>query len=108
MIFHQMPQNAEAGAIAGTPTSAFKLLWGTLATALAVLYTAVLAPIAAIVAPFSHGFYTNSVVGRWWARMIIGTCGVKVELEGLQHIAGLKSFVLVTNHQSFFDIFAVL
>jgi len=103
-----MPQNAEAGAIAGAPTSVFKLLWGAFATLMGVLYTAVFASLGAIVAPLSHGFYTNSVCGRWWAWLIIATCGVKVELEGLENIAGLKSFVLVTNHQSFFDIFAVL
>ena len=43
-----------------------------------------------------------------WARMIIRTCGIKVEIEGLEHLRGLKSYILVANHQSFFDIFAVL
>src|SRR5260370_10750887 len=42
-----------------------------------------------------------------WGRAIINTCGVKVRMEGLENIAGLKSFVAVANHQSFFDIFAL-
>jgi len=103
-----MRPNAEASAIPGAPPGAFKFVWGVFGTVMGVLYTAVAAPLAALLAPFSHGFYSNSWVGRWWAWLIIMTCGVKVELEGLHNIAGLKSFVLVTNHQSFFDIFAVL
>ena len=30
-----------------------------------------------------------------------------MEIEGLENLAGLKSYVLVTNHQSFFDTFAI-
>jgi len=102
-----MRPDAEAPAVAGAPIAALKFLWGVAATVMAVLYTAVCAPIAAVVAPFAHGFYTNWL-GRLWARLIIWTSGVTVELEGLENIADLKSFVLVTNHQSFFDIFAVM
>jgi len=102
-----MGHNADAPAIASAPIAALKFLWGVVATLMAVLYTAVLAPTAAAVAPFAYGFYTNWI-GRIWARLIIWTCGVTVELEGLDNIADLKSFVLVTNHKSFFDIFATM
>jgi 1-acyl-sn-glycerol-3-phosphate acyltransferase len=47
-----------------------------------------------------------TLVTRAWGRGIIGVCGIKVEIEGLENLAGLKSYVLVANHQSFFDIFA--
>ncbi|MGD0074681.1 MAG: lysophospholipid acyltransferase family protein [Candidatus Binataceae bacterium] len=102
-----MGQNVEAPAVAGAPLAALKFAWGVAATVMAVLYTAVCAPIAAAVAPFAHGDYTNWV-GRLWARLIIWTSGVTVELEGLENIAALNGFVLVTNHQSAFDIFAVI
>ncbi len=89
------------------PVRMFKLAWGALATALGVLYTVILAPAAAIGARLGLHAAVSSV-SRWWAWMIIRTCGVKVEIEGLEHVAGLKSYILVCNHQSFFDIFAVL
>ncbi len=89
------------------PMRIFKLAWGATATVLSVLYTFLLAPWAALGARL--GFYRQvSALSRWWAWMIIRTCGIKVEIEGLEHIAGLKSYILVCNHQSFFDIFAVL
>ncbi len=48
------------------------------------------------------------MLSRLWAGLIIRTCGIKVEIEGLENLRGLKSYVLVANHQSFFDIFAVV
>lgn len=95
----------------GLPTPApvrfFKLAWGVVGMLLSVLYTIILALPAAIGAGL--GFYkTTSAISRFWARMIIRTCGIKVEIEGLENVRGLKSYVLVANHQSFFDIFAIL
>src|ERR1700681_4064953 len=88
------------------PIRLLKLLWGATATALSVLYTVVLGLCAAIGARL--GFYKlTSSISRLWARLIICTCGIKVEIEGLENLRGLKSYVLVANHQSFFDIFAV-
>ena len=39
---------------------------------------------------------------------IIRTAGIKVELDGVENIENLPSFVLVANHQSMFDIMALL
>ncbi len=82
-------------------------LWGFAATILAVLYTAVFAPAAALGAAVGKPEVVG-VLGRIWARFIVRTCGVKVEIVGVEKIARLKSYVLVANHKSFFDIFAVL
>ena len=48
----------------------------------------------------------STLVTRAWGRGIITVSGIKVKIEGLENLAGLKSYVLVSNHQSFFDIFA--
>jgi 1-acyl-sn-glycerol-3-phosphate acyltransferase len=40
--------------------------------------------------------------------VIIRTAGVKVQFEGLENIDQLGSFILVANHQSMFDIMALL
>jgi 1-acyl-sn-glycerol-3-phosphate acyltransferase len=91
---------------ANRPMRAFKFVWGVAATLLAVLYTAVLAPCTALAAAFNHGHMVTHIT-RLWARLIIRTCGVKVEIQGLENLEGLGQYVLVANHKSFFDIFAV-
>ena len=85
----------------------FNLAWGLVATILSVLWTAPCAIAAAIAATMGKQ-HAVTVISRVWARVIIGLCGIKVQIDGLDNIADLKSFVLVTNHQSFFDIFAVI
>jgi 1-acyl-sn-glycerol-3-phosphate acyltransferase len=47
-------------------------------------------------------------IGRLWGWLIIKTCGIKVDYVGLEKILPLDSFVMVANHQSFFDIFALI
>ena len=92
---------------AAAPVRFLKLIWGTAATILSVLYTVAIAPTAAALAAL--GMHRSvSTLSRLWGWLIILTCGIKVEIEGLEHLRGLKSYVLVTNHQSFFDIFAIL
>jgi len=83
-----------------------KWLWGAAATGLCVLITVVLAPCAAILAGIGRP-HAVTWISRLWGRLLIATCGVTVELEGLENLDRLPAFVLVSNHQSFFDIFAV-
>jgi 1-acyl-sn-glycerol-3-phosphate acyltransferase len=83
-----------------------EFVWGAAATALAVFYTAALAPFAALLGVLGYP-HLASPISRLWGWLILKTSGVKVDIEGLEHLAGLKSYVLVCNHQSFFDIFAI-
>src|SRR6266403_6351308 len=83
-----------------------EFIWGAAATALAVFYTAALAPCAALVSLLGYP-HLATPISRLWGWLIVHTSGVKVEIDGLEHLAGLKSYVLVCNHQSFFDIFAI-
>src|SRR5579872_1508385 len=101
-----MANHVEAGRLPNSITI-WKSIWGAFGTAMGVLYTVVLGPCAAITARLGFHKLTSSI-SRLWAWLIIRTCGVKVEIEGLENLRGLRSYVLVTNHQSFFDIFAVL
>jgi 1-acyl-sn-glycerol-3-phosphate acyltransferase len=43
-----------------------------------------------------------------WAKMILRVCGVKVEVRGLENVGKQGPYVYMTNHQSYFDIFALL
>jgi len=45
----------------------------------------------------------HRVAGRW-ARSILWVTGVKVEIEGLEHLDPAGSYILMPNHQSHFDI----
>jgi len=43
-----------------------------------------------------------------WAKMILRVCGVKVTVVGLENVEKEVPYVYMTNHQSYFDIFALL
>jgi 1-acyl-sn-glycerol-3-phosphate acyltransferase len=90
---------------AAAPRGIFNLAWGVVATTLAAIWTMLCAICAAISALLNQPHWVT-VVTRAWGRGIIAVCGIKVEIEGLENLAPLKSYVLVANHQSFFDIFA--
>jgi len=45
---------------------------------------------------------------RLWGNVNLWAAGVKVEVHGLERIDAASSFVYAANHQSWFDIFAIL
>ncbi len=103
-----MAVRADARDVAGAPRPGpLNRGWGAVAVLLCVLYTAVLATLAALTAPFHDG-HAVSYIGRLWAWLIIRTCGVRVEIEGREQLEALGPCVMVSNHQSMFDIFAIL
>jgi 1-acyl-sn-glycerol-3-phosphate acyltransferase len=84
-----------------------EFIWGIIATGLSLLYTAILIWPATIASVFSDG-HRCSPIFKLWAWLIFRTFGVSVELTGMENLEGVSSFVLVSNHQSLFDILAVL
>jgi 1-acyl-sn-glycerol-3-phosphate acyltransferase len=102
-----MADQIEASSLpAAASRGPISLVWGTIATLLSVLYTSILGPCAAIAATMKWP-HAVTLLSRLWGRLIVRTCGVRLEIEGLENLAGLKSCILVSNHQSFFDIFAI-
>ena len=81
-------------------------LWGIIATGLSLLYTAILTWLAAFASLFADGHFCSPIF-RMWAWLIFRTFGMSVELVGMENLQGVSSFVLVSNHQSMFDIPAV-
>ena len=47
-------------------------------------------------------------LGRIWARCILAVCGIHVDVVGVDHVDANRSYVIVSNHLSNFDIFATL
>lgn len=54
----------------------------------------------------------GSVVHRFcavpWAKVILKVCDVKLKVQGLENIAKDVPYIYMSNHQSYFDIFALL
>jgi len=49
-------------------------------------------------------FYTAAP----WAKVILWVCGIKVYVKGLDNVESHEPRIYLTNHQSYFDIFALL
>ncbi len=80
--------------------------WGVVATILSVLYTALLLIPAWSSTRLGRGHWVTPIT-RLWTWLIFRTCWIRDEIEGLEHLRGLDSFILVANHKSLVDILAI-
>lgn len=96
---HAIPPAAKVG-----PLHALR---SVIATILSVLYTVIFAFPSAFASFFNHGHAATPII-RAWAWCILRTCGVRVELEGLENLRAAGGCVLVANHKSLFDILSVI
>ena len=79
------------------------LLWISI-----VVSTIGLSTLAFITFPFDR---TGNIVhhyARWWAKIQLLASGVRVKVKGLEHLDREKPFIYMANHQSSYDIFALL
>src|SRR5580658_4371328 len=100
-------QSESSGALRVSFTRLRRAVWGVIATTLSLLYTIVLAPLGAF-AVVARRHRMLARLAWFWSWLIVRTCGVTVRFEGLENLGGFESCVLVANHQSFFDVFAIL
>ncbi|MFH1624216.1 MAG: lysophospholipid acyltransferase family protein [Pseudomonadota bacterium] len=63
--------------------------------------------VAVLVLPFNRGGKAIHLIGRIWGRLNLATSGVKLETRGLENIIKERPQVLMSNHQSIYDIFAL-
>ena len=50
-----------------------------------------------------HNFLHNNI--HWWSRFLLWTfCGVRLEVEGLEHIDKNRAYIIISNHRSYTDI----
>lgn len=68
------------------------------------LYTILLGCISLVISLFDPSGERQQKVARLWSRMILGTVGAKVQVEGLDKIDTSKPQVYVVNHLSALDI----
>ncbi len=80
-----------------------------LLNAFIALYTVVVIIAVLCVAPFDgSGRLIHRYCARPWGRVIIWASGVRVNVSGLENIDASQPRIYMTNHQSIFDIFALL
>ena len=70
--------------------------------------TCILGTLAILISLFDASGNSSHVVARIWGRIQLGMTGTRVTISGLENIDPRQSYILTSNHQSFFDIFAFL
>jgi 1-acyl-sn-glycerol-3-phosphate acyltransferase len=70
--------------------------------------TFMLGLIAVFLSLFDSSGNLPHLVARLWGRIQIRTTGTRVTMRGLEYLDPRRSYILVSNHQSFFDIFSLL
>jgi 1-acyl-sn-glycerol-3-phosphate acyltransferase len=73
---------------------------------LIALYTVFWGALATVAAPFSGEAIVW--IARHWLGWSFATCGIRVEAEGLEHVAATKAALYMSNHQSVLDIGAIV
>jgi 1-acyl-sn-glycerol-3-phosphate acyltransferase len=75
------------------------------------VYTVVLGALSIASSFFDKRGYFGHRCARAWAKLILVTTGVRVEVQGLERLEPGRTYVFVSNHQSHYDtavLFAVL
>ena len=74
---------------------------------LAALISLVCSTGAIVSAYLVNPHFASRVFGTTWARLIAWVTPVKVEVEGLENAQPDRSYVVISNHQSMYDIFVI-
>jgi len=73
-----------------------------------IISTVILGTVAVFFSLFDSSGNLPHLVARLWGKIQLATTGTTVKVQGLENIDPIKSYILVANHQSNFDIFAFL
>lgn len=68
------------------------------------VYTIVLGTLSIGSSLFEKRGYLAHWCARTWSRLILGTTGVVVDVQGLDRLVAGRTYVFVANHQSIYDI----
>lgn len=63
---------------------------------------------AAILISFFGNAERTQKIARLWGKTIVKFLGINISVSGSENIDELKSYLIVSNHQSYFDIFILL
>ncbi len=68
--------------------------------------TVILGILAVITSFFSAN--TSQSIAKLWGVLILKACSVKVDITGSENLSPENSYIITSNHQSYFDIFVLL
>ena len=74
---------------------------------LVLMLTLIVALATIVLFPLFPGHPISYFPARWWGRAVCFLFFVKVEIEGLDRVDPKRSYVILANHQSVFDIFVI-
>ncbi|NVM22806.1 MAG: 1-acyl-sn-glycerol-3-phosphate acyltransferase [Desulfobacterales bacterium] len=75
---------------------------------LLILDTFFLACVIIFISPFDQKGVLLHHVGKFWSRLHILLSGARVQVNGLEKIQKGQAYVLMSNHQSLFDVWVVI
>jgi len=70
--------------------------------------TGITGMVAIFLSLFDSSGNLSHLAARLWGKIQLRTTGSRVTVQGLEYLDPRKSYILVSNHQSFFDIFSLL
>ncbi|HSQ04623.1 MAG TPA: lysophospholipid acyltransferase family protein [Burkholderiales bacterium] len=103
--FNHMTAPVSATPFIGKPLD---FLWGIGADLAIFFVTLFWGTLAIVLMLISGRGWAADMFAPIWSRWILKACGIRVEIEGLQHIDRKRSYVLISNHLSNFDIWVIL
>lgn len=83
-------------------------LWGLAAAVWIFAATFVCGLLSMILMFVTRRSWPIEWLGPIWARSILRACGIRVDIEGLEHVESCQSCILISNHLSNFDIWCTL
>jgi 1-acyl-sn-glycerol-3-phosphate acyltransferase len=83
-------------------------LWGLAADVVIFFSTIVLGTLAIAGTLLAGNGRPTDFIGRVWCRLIVWICGIRVELRGAEKLQPGRSYILISNHLSNFDIWCTL
>jgi len=75
---------------------------------LAMVYTALFGVPATLAAFVDRSGEASMWFGRRWVETVLWTCGIRVRAEGLENVDPGQPCILMSNHESVFDIAALM
>jgi len=83
-------------------------LWGLAATLAIFFITVWWGGLCIVTILITRRGWAADVYGRIWCRWILAVCGIQIDVEGLDHLDRTRSYVIISNHLSNFDIWATV
>jgi 1-acyl-sn-glycerol-3-phosphate acyltransferase len=93
---------------AHAPARVVRFVWGVGADVAIFFITLWWGGLCIVVTLLTRQGWPADVLGPIWCRWILKACGIHVDVEGLQHVDPARSYVVISNHLSNFDIWATM